>query len=101
MKVGVVYRPPESKSDWMDRFDDHIDEVISTNKNIDFVLMDDFNIDLCKCNKLKTMMEVNGLHQVITQPTQITLKSETLIDHIYVNEKSNFTQSGVVFVLIC
>ena len=63
--------------------------------------MDDFNIDLCKCNKLKTMMEVNGLHQVITQPTQITLKSETLIDHIYVNEKSNFTQSGVVFVLIC
>ena len=80
----------------MDRFDDHIYEVISTNNNIDFVLMGVFNIDLCKCNKLQTMMEVNGLHQVITQPTRVPLKSETLIDHIYVNEKSNFTQGGVV-----
>ena len=79
--------PPDSKSDWMDRFDIHIDEVISTNKNIDFVLMGDFSIDLCKCNELKTIMEVNGLHQVITQPTRVTLKSETLIDHIYINEK--------------
>ena len=58
--------------------------------------MGDFNIDLCKCNYLKTMKEVKGLHQVITQPTLVTLKSEILIHHIYVNEKSNFTQSGVV-----
>ena len=83
----VVYRSPDSKSDWMDRFDDHIYEVISTNKNIDFVLMGVFNIGLCKCNKLQTMMEVNGLHQVITQPTRVPLKSETLIEYIYVNEK--------------
>ena len=96
MKVGVVYRPPDSKSDWMDRFDDHKDGVISTNMNIDFVLNGDFNIDLRKCIKLKTMMEVNGLQQIITQPTRVTLKSESLINHMYVNEKSYFTQSGVV-----
>ena len=57
--------------------------------------MGDFNIDLlCSSNVPKRWQNIYtsyGLSQIIEQPTRVTEKSATLVDHIYVS-RINFVQ---------
>src|SRR5437016_182820 len=37
-----------------------------------------------------------GVTQIINTPTRVTQSSQTLLDHIYVNNMNNFNQRGAV-----
>ena len=49
--------------------------------------MGDFNIDIKYdklCNtKMKHVIEINDLHQLINKLTRVTAHSESIIDHLY------------------
>ena len=61
--------------------------------------MGDINIDLLKARDAKTkevinFLRANTLDQFIVEPTRITIKSETLRDHVIVNKTEYYCQSG-------
>jgi endonuclease/exonuclease/phosphatase family metal-dependent hydrolase len=89
--VGFIYRNPEERVDWMDKFTTMMDSVILESK--EYLLLGDFNIDLLKPNKgWQTKYELCNLEQLITIPTRVTATSETLIDHVYVNNTRNIVE---------
>ena len=92
--IGFIYRNPSEPVDWIDRFDLMMDAV--TNESRETIILGDFNIDLLKPNKrwIQTY-ELNNLHQMIQLPTRVTPTSKTLIDHIYVSNKSNIVETCV------
>ena len=60
---------------------------MSLSSNNETYLMGDFNIDI-KAGKLsntkwKHVIQTNDLHQLIDEPTRVTTKYETIIDHLY------------------
>jgi hypothetical protein len=61
-----------------------MDKIMKYDTNV--LLMGDFNIDLMKPqHHWESTLELFGLSQLINEPTRITDKSSTLIDHIYTN----------------
>ena len=66
------------------------------------VIMGDFNIDLlkfgshCKTSDYLDNIFSHGFIPTITKPTRVTKNSATLIDHIYSNNISTSTTSGII-----
>ena len=64
--------------------------------------MGDFNIDLlkfrshCKTSDYLDNIFSHGFIPTITKPTRVTKNSATLIDHIYSNNISTSTTSGII-----
>ena len=59
-------------------------------------------MDLTKPNPWwKNSFDSYNLHQLIKSPTRVTQKSKTLIDHIYVSESRNITETCVPISDIC
>ena len=85
-----MYRPPDSKIEFNDRFEDFIDVV--SNENKDFFLLGDFNRNLLN-HKIDrdwgNFTSSLGLTQLISEPTRVTQESKTLIDQIYTNNEEN------------
>jgi hypothetical protein len=82
--IGFVYRNPASHASWTETFINMMDKVGEKDPNI--LLLGDFNIDLLVSqNAWECMTSLFGLHQVVKDPTRVTLRSSTLIDHIYTN----------------
>ena len=54
-------------------------------------IMGDLNVDIqnqtLTNNKWKHIVELNDLHQLISEPTRITARSETIIDHLYASRQ--------------
>ena len=68
----------------MHRFEGFNEHVSSENKEI--IAMGDFNKDLSLTNLDREWSDFTtslGLRQLITQPTRVTDRSSTLIDHLY------------------
>ena len=92
--VGILYRPPNSNG-----FLKKLNAAISKTKNFDnqeVFILEDLNIDLTgsvrNSNGIKRYKEfcsLHGLEQLIQEPTRITEKSETLLDHIISNSAQN------------
>ncbi|MES9881480.1 MAG: reverse transcriptase family protein, partial [Sedimenticola sp.] len=90
--VGCMYRPPDSKIEWNDRFENFIDQVLNTGKEM--ILLGDLNKNLTnshECAEWPNFITSLGLSQLITEPTRITANSATLIDHIYTNNEDNIS----------
>ena len=70
--------------------------------NKESVVMGDFNIDLLQFNKRNLADDVinstfsQSLVPVITKPTRVTHTSGTLIDHIYTNNVTSTSHSGII-----
>ena len=87
--VCFFYRPPDSKSSWLDMFSDHLENVYDECKEL--LLLGDMNNNLLNSDdnnsasphKLMHVLNSVNLVQVITKPTRVTSKSKTIIDHIY------------------
>ena len=94
INVGVVYRPPDSNAQWITDFEERIDDMSTA--GTEQVTMGDLNIDEMKSSSFKTMMEVCGFPQLISEPTRVTSSSSTLIDHIYVNQPISYSSRGVI-----
>ena len=78
--IGVVYRPPNSDTSFMDRFEETILLARSEQKEIDIV--GDLNCNMLKSDASTTqlidILEENGLSQLVTLPTRITNKNENI-----------------------
>ena len=85
--ICFLYRPPNSPIEWYESFERQLEKTAEL--GLELVIMGDFNID---CNsttpniKLKSILETNGLSQLVNEPTRVTKSTATIKDHIYVNK---------------
>lgn len=97
--LSVVYIPPNAPlSLSIDHLDKLGDKIITL--NWDWILMGDFNVNLLDSNthtsKLKAFASRNYLYQLIKNPTRVTINTQSLIDHIYVNINPEHVTSYVI-----
>ena len=91
-----MYRPPDTKVEFNDRFEDFIDIVSDQNK--EFIILGDFNRNLLNCEIERDWGNFTsslGLTQLISEPTRVTQESQTLIDHIYTNNEETIQSVSV------
>ena len=94
--VGNIYRPPDSKVEFNEWFEEFIDKVIGENK--EYILMGDFNKKLLNVDtniEWGNFTTSLGLTQLIDEPTRVTTESQTLIDLIYTNTEENIQSVAV------
>ena len=87
-----MYRPPDSRVEYNDRFEDFIENASEEGKEI--ILLGDFNKNLFEDNFDREWQNLTlslGLTQLISQPTRVTPSSKTLIDHIYTSNEDNIS----------
>ena len=100
--VCNYYRSPNS--DYL-KFSRKIEELLTKlgrDKHKRIFLMGDSNINLLDygksdhCTKFIDKLTEYGFAQLISRPTRVTNHSATLIDHIFSNDCSAITKSGIV-----
>ena len=102
--VVTWYRPPDSPIGIFSHFENLVGKLDS--ENIEYYLMGDINCDMIatrydnNTQKLKSIADVYGLQQLITEPTRITQTSATCIDLIYTNCADKIVCSGVRHISI-
>ena len=86
-----VYRPFGDKDLFTKKLAAHIEQVMEDEKNMDFIIAGDFNIDLLQDNdsrdKLIDTTVQMGFMQQITLPTRVTDTTSSLIDHVYTKSR--------------
>ena len=71
--MGSLYRNPNERVEWVDRFEKFIDVVLNEGKEI--ILLGDFNKDLLDADANREWLiltESLGLTQLVTEPTRVT-----------------------------
>ena len=99
--VCFFYRPPDSRSSWLDMFSDHLENVYDECKEL--LLLGDMNINMlssddtnsASTHKLMHILNSVNLVQIITKPTRATTQSKTLIDHIYTSNPDYIVNHSV------
>lgn len=104
LHISLVYLPPAGNvSNAICQLDRVAESLI--NKNTDWLLAGDFNIDLLakknkgNIHKISNFADRNPLIQLIKEPTRSTVSSKSLIDHIYCNVMADVSKSGVTMTL--
>ena len=110
--IGNIYRPntaPRANLNLAITTHNSIISKIKSNKShskCDIEIVSDFNIDLLKFQEhaktndyLESLLSF-GLLPIITKPTRISQNSSTLIDHIFVNNKSKLHNSGIILTYL-
>ena len=105
LTVGVVYRHPIYRSEEIEKFSEALTDTLRqiNLSTSNFFLLGDFNLDLLKVdNNISIRKYVNDLIScsckcVIDKPTRIYKNYTILLDHIYTNEPSLVTQSGIAY----
>ena len=87
-----MYRPPNSKVEFNDKFENFIDYVMREEKEI--ILMGDFNKEEIGTEWINFTTSL-GLRQLISIPTSVTETYSTLIDHMYTNHEENILRVHV------
>ena len=106
--IGNVYRPNTApKASIKQAIEIHSSILSKITKNKEYSkcsieIVGDFNIDLLQFQnheQTNEFLEASfsfGLLPVITKPTRVTTNSATLIDHIWVKNKSELHRAGVI-----
>ena len=91
----TIYRPPNVNSDWIDAFEEELSIAQTTGLKI--IVMGDLNIDLLNYSNRKwlNLIQLFDLKQLISDPTRITNKTSTLIDHLYCSNPENISDCFV------
>jgi len=86
--TGWIYlQNPAALYTWYDDFVTLVDKASNGRPNI--LLLGDFNINLLVPQRAwESTFTILGFKQLIKDPTRVTETSTTLLDHIYVSEKS-------------
>ena len=95
------YRPPNSKSDVLDSYDNTLSFLEAFHCNV--IVMGDINIDISKnllTGEKKKYYEINnihGMHQInMNECTRITNDTSTLLDHMVTDCLDKVNSSGVI-----
>ena len=99
--IAVIYRHPRSDSNaFIETLNNKLGEI-DCNKN-NFYLIGDINLNIsesdCSSSSINylSMLESNGVFQLITKPTRVTKNSASLIDHIFTSALSNPIFPGII-----
>ena len=91
MFVAVIYRPPDSTSDFFQYAEENIENVFNVSRKV--VVLGDFNCNMLTSNplssKLNDMCTYLQLQQIIDKPTRVTDCSRTCIDLILIPSDVN------------
>ena len=98
--VGVVYRPPQGRTDAFNaKLGDILEDIRVESLGKEVFIMGDFNINLINEEMSPPQMEYRsnmfsyGYLPLILRPTRVTYSSATLVDNIWCN---NTDVSGVI-----
>lgn len=95
VKVCSVYIPPKTSKKWFKY--EKLLECLFQNEDFKVICLGDFNIDI-RDGKNKTrydkLMKQTNTKQLINEPTRITEKSETTVDHVIVHTQTKICSSG-------
>ena len=87
--VGVYRSPRSQEAEFCDKFEEIVEELIESNKDI--VIVGGFNIDCSRESvykrKIECIINDNGLQQLIKY-TRVTKDSKTVIDYVITNIKN-------------
>ena len=97
--LGLFYNPPSVNTTFSE-LDQAFEQIPSYHKKV-VVLLGDFNINLLEsaqssqthCSLLDFAAKHN-LHQIVSEPTRVTARTATLIDHVYVSDVSLVESCG-------
>ena len=80
--IGGFYRSPNSSADYFHLISESIDRAPNTNLN-DIIIVGDFNYNMLsnENNRVKDLMLLYGLKQLIKEATHYTEYSASLIDN--------------------
>lgn len=88
-----TYCPPSGNpSNFLEQTEELMDQISGT-RYVDFALLGDLNLDHTQgkmnthAKKMKYILNMHGLYQVITTPTRQTTASKSIIDVIYIKTK--------------
>ena len=83
--VGVIYRPPSAKADFVNQLALSIESAL--NAELPIFLLGDFNFDMLADgnNAFKNMLQNFSLSNVVTKPTNFSRSKGTCIDLIITN----------------
>ena len=81
--LGIYYRPPSVGSANLEDLECAL-ESLQPSRLSNSILMGDFNIDLSK-NSMQIPSHFH-LTQVVSEPTRLTDKGSSLIDHVYISD---------------
>ena len=83
--TSTVCRPHSAKSVWFDSFEKMIEKVYMS--DMDLYILGDFNINWMGQipTQWQHIIDSVSLEQLVSEPTRVTSKTSTLIDHIYTN----------------
>ena len=100
MLVTSIYRPPNSKADFMDQLENYFNILDEQNKEL--IMTGDLNCDLSlsvlqphSC-RLVDILELFQLKQLIVDPTRITSNTESLLNIMATNRPDKVQDSGVI-----
>ncbi len=102
--IANVYRSPSRSVDNFNKLLDTILRNLDIHSRKHIIVTGDFNIDLIKyqnglnCQNLIEIMSKYGFVQLVSRPTRVTDHSQTLIDHVYVNQINNTLSCNVLTV---
>ena len=94
--LGTVYRPPDSKADYIENLDLIFQNC--TTLYDDVIVVGDFNLDInkkCNSSKIKSIASHCNMKQLIKDFTRITETSKTIIDLAFVSKPDKIYSSGV------
>ncbi len=96
--IGTIYRTPSSTVEFWDLLNRNLEYVCDQTNNI--ILVGDVNEDQLNTNnhRLKDIMIMNTMKNVIVSPTRITDTTSTLLDPILVNQNKTILKSDVLAV---
>ena len=100
--IGIMYRSTRilSDTDWLERMDALLGNITANWDGL-LVVTGDVNVDMLKpsnilTQKYQAMLDVFGLHQMVSKPTRVTRTSKALLDHIVTNYPRTFTFTDVI-----
>ena len=100
--LGNMYRSPSGEPNSFIIELENKFNILKRHSNKHIVLVSDSNIDLLKfqhyepSTKLVNCLSEYGFAPTISLPTRVTSHSATLIDHIFVNNCTAVTKSGII-----
>ena len=91
-----AYRPPSSPTSWVDGLANEVRKA-SLCDDTEVILAGDFNLDYVTRPPQFWINAIEEFHmsQIITTPTRVTVKSATLLDHVYTNKPENICEINV------
>ncbi|CAG2226266.1 unnamed protein product [Mytilus edulis] len=92
----VVYRQPSNNNTFWDKFHESIENAMSYTPNV--VITGDVNVDFLTdhSHKIFDIMRLNGLKNVINEPTRFCATRQSLLDPILVSDSCDVYDSHVI-----